>query len=167
MRERKVLAGAVAWALGVGGLGDDLYGNRALTHLRALHVRGRANLFIFLAELGIARLRSGLVVNPEDNDVLRGHGVGEEEHKTVARRPHRAHRNAIEERGAVLADQLLYALSGASSRGAWAYFGTYAAARWLHSLFYLRGMQPWRTAVFAIGVAAMLGMLVHVVMVAL
>ena len=46
----------------------------------------------------------------------------------------------------------------------WWYFGVYFGARMLHTVFYLRAVQPWRTAAFAIGQLTQLGMMVQLLM---
>jgi glutathione S-transferase len=61
---------------------------------------------------------------------------------------------------------LIYVLSGASEMGARAYCFTYAGARILHSMVYLAGKQPWRTIMYLIGTLAIVGMMVHLVRVA-
>jgi glutathione S-transferase len=117
---------------------------------------------IFLANYtGLVRFRAKLVVNAEDAPGMRSK-VGDAEHETVLR-VHRAHRNALENAVPFFAIGLLYALSDASPRGAWIYFGTFVAARWIHSITYLARLQPWRTVAFGVGVLATVGMLVHVV----
>jgi len=50
-----------------------------------------------------------------------------------------------------------FTLAGGSATGGWAYFGTYFAARTLHTFFYLNGVQPWRTAFFGLGQLTMVG----------
>jgi uncharacterized MAPEG superfamily protein len=83
--------------------------------------------------------------------------LSDAEHPDVLR-VQSAHRNAIENAIPFFAIGLLYALSGANRSGAQAYFGTFVAARVLHSLFYLWGRQPFRTIAFAVGALATIGM---------
>lgn len=61
----------------------------------------------------------------------------------------------------------MYAGVAPSKNAALIYFGTFTAARLLHSLFYLWGRQPFRTMMFGVGVLATLGMAVHVIRTAL
>jgi microsomal prostaglandin-E synthase 1 len=115
---------------------------------------------------GLARTKAKKVLNPEDaRTVIRGSEVVEVEAPEVAR-IHRAHRNALENAVPFFVIGLLYVLTQGSKLGALAYFGTFTLARLLHSLFYLGGVQPWRTATFAIGALATIGMAVHVLRVA-
>jgi uncharacterized MAPEG superfamily protein len=110
---------------------------------------------------GAVRNRVKKTLNAEDVTTLKQEGV-EVEHPDV-QRTQRAHRNAIESAVPFFAVGLLYALSGPSTLGAQAYFFTFLAARVLHSIFYLAGKQPFRTISFAIGVATIFGMGVHVI----
>jgi uncharacterized MAPEG superfamily protein len=109
----------------------------------------------------IVRLRAKRVVNPEDAKALKGE-VADEEHPSVLR-VQRAHRNAVENIPLFFVVGLLYALSGPSPTGAISYFAVYAGSRVLHSIFYIKGLQPFRTIAFVIGQLALLGMMVHVV----
>ena len=113
---------------------------------------------------GTVRTRRKVYTNPEDARLVKT-AAAELEHEDV-QRVQRAHRNALENAVPFFAIGLLYAMSGPSSTGALAYLVTFTAARLLHSVFYLWGRQPFRTLCFAIGVAAMIGMAVHVLRVA-
>ena len=57
-----------------------------------------------------------------------------------------------------------FTLIGSSATEGWAYFGVYFVARTLHTIFYLRAMQPWRTAMFALGQLTQLGIIVQLVL---
>ena len=59
---------------------------------------------------------------------------------------------------------LLFTLSGASATAGWAYFGTYFAARTLHTIFYLGARQPWRTVAFFVGQLTQLGIIVQLLL---
>ena len=65
-----------------------------------------------------------------------------------------------------LAVGLLFALTNPSLTAAKAYFFTFLVVRVLHSIFYLRGRQPFRTLCFAVGALAMIGMRVQVIIAA-
>ncbi|HVY46571.1 MAG TPA: MAPEG family protein [Minicystis sp.] len=123
------------------------------------------NLFFVANYTAIVRVRHKQVVNPEDAPTLDAKHA-DAEHAEVLR-VHRAHRNAMENAVPFFVIGLLYALSAPSDVGAKVYFGVFAGARWLHTLFYLRKMQPFRTIAFIVGLLATLGMLVHVVRVAI
>lgn len=104
-----------------------------------------------------------VVLNDEDVGVNPGsHAEAQEAPETL--RAKRAHLNDVENIPAFLAIAALYTLAGASANGAWAYFGVYFAARLLHTICYLNGVQPWRTASFFLGQLALLGMIVGLLM---
>jgi glutathione S-transferase len=119
------------------------------------------HLILLAGWTGAVRNRHKTYVNPEDATTLKGTLVAAD-HADVLR-VKRAHYNALENAVPFFAVGLAYALSGASTTGAYAYFFTFLAARVLHSMFYLWGKQPFRTLTFAIGVLAMVGMGVHVI----
>ena len=109
---------------------------------------------------GTVRTMRKTFVNPEDAALNKGTAV-DVEHPDV-QRVKRAHQNAIENAIPFFAIGLLYVLTGGSKLGGQVYFGTFAAVRVLHSIFYLWGKQPFRTMMFGIGVLATIGMAVHV-----
>ena len=121
------------------------------------------NLFVLANYTAFVRWRSKQVINPEDATSLKA-AVADAEHERVAR-THRAHRNAVENILPFFIVGLLYAMSDPTPLGAKAYFITFTAARWLHSICYLAGLQPWRTVAYVVGLLATLGMMVHVVFV--
>lgn len=128
-----------------------------------------AYLVLFMGIIGgltaNRRRLAGVVVNPEDVPLNPGsHTEPQEAEATL--RAKRAHLNAVENIPGFLVLATLFTLNGASTTAGWAYFGVYAAARTLHAVFYLNGVQPWRTAAFAVGQFAMLGVAVQVVMAA-
>ena len=111
------------------------------------------------------RRLSGVVSNPEDVGVNPGsHAEPQEAPETL--RAKKAHLNDLENIPGFLVLALLYTLSNGTTTGGWAYFGTYFAARVLHSAFYLNGVQPWRTAAFFVGQLAMFGVVVQLLLTA-
>lgn len=120
------------------------------------------NMIVLAGMTGAARGKTKLFNNPED---ARGAPVDREDPKVS--RLKRAHTNAIESAIMFYPIALLYAFSGPSDLGARAYFFTYAGARILHTVFYVAEKQPWRTVMYAIGTFSILGMMVHLVRVAL
>jgi prostaglandin-E synthase 1 len=73
----------------------------------------------------------------------------------------RAHRNALENIPLALIAGLVYVLVGASPTMVLVLMGINMVFRWLHSVFYLKAIQPWRTATFAIAASATGVMLIH------
>lgn len=109
---------------------------------------------------GTVRAMRKVFVNPEDAKL--NSGVQGSEHPDVDR-VKRAHINALENGLPFLVVGLLYVLTGGSHLGAEIYFATFVGARLLHSVFYLKSMQPFRTLSFGIGVAVIIGLAVHVI----
>lgn len=73
-------------------------------------------------------------------------------------RVRRAHRNDLENILPFFAVGVFYVLSGPSMLGAKICFIGFTTARILHTLFYVRSMQPHRTIAFGIGYLLMLYM---------
>lgn len=72
----------------------------------------------------------------------------------------RAHRNLVESLLPFSLLGMIYVLSGASMLGAEICMGAFTVARVLHTIVYLKEMQPWRTVTFAVGIMSMTGMIV-------
>lgn len=103
-------------------------------------------------------------VNPEDAAVAGGTelAASEIEQPEVARAL-RIQRNDLENIPLFFAIGLVYALLGASSFGATVYFWVFTMARILHTLAYIRNMQPARAICWGIGVLCLIGMSVAVI----
>ncbi len=110
-----------------------------------------------------ARRKSKQVLNPEDVGVNPGSRAANEEAPATLRAK-RAHLNDVENIPGFLALALLFTLTGATATEGWAYFGTYFAARTLHTIFYLGARQPWRTAAFFVGQLTQLGIIVQLLL---
>jgi len=114
----------------------------------------------------LARSRSKVVVNPEDVPVNPGsHPESSDAPATL--RAKRAHLNDVENIPVFLVLALVFTMTGCSATAGWAYFGAYFVARTLHTTFYLRAVQPWRTATFALGQLTQLGIIVQLLIKAL
>lgn len=114
-----------------------------------------------------AKNRAGakIVVNPEDQKVTPGSHVEGQDAPDVLRAK-RAHMNDLENIPAFLFIATLLTLAGGSSTALWAYGGVYFVARTLHTTFYLNGVQPWRTAMFALGQLTLVGAIVNLLIAA-
>lgn len=110
-----------------------------------------------------ARRKARVVVNPEDIGVNPGAHAEAQEAPATARTK-RAHMNDVENIPGFLALATIFTLAGGSSTAAWAYFAVYFAARTLHTIFYLSEVQPFRTAAFAVGQLAQLGLIVQLLL---
>lgn len=109
---------------------------------------------------GSVRVRKNTYVNPEDAKAAKGTKVDLEPEEVA--RVKRAHANLLENAVPFFVVGALFVASGATKTAAFAYFGTFVAARLLHAVFYLWGRQPFRTLSFGAGVLAVIGMAVHV-----
>jgi len=106
-------------------------------------------------------------INTEDAAVFgAGARAGTEELPAVAHAL-RIQRNDLENIPLFFAIGLVYVLSGASPLGAVAYCWTFTIARILHTVAYTWNLQPWRAIFWGIGILALLGMIVHVLIVTL
>jgi glutathione S-transferase len=112
---------------------------------------------------GTVRVLRKKWVNPEDAKVNKGEHV-DQDHEDV-QRVRRAHYNLLENAVPFFVIGALYAATGAPHKGAVIYTATFVGVRLLHTVFYLLGIQPFRTIMFAIGVLACVGMAVQVLMV--
>lgn len=109
------------------------------------------NLMFLWGYSGGVRAGTKSTPNPEDaGTVSKGATVQAENPEGVAR-VLRAHANAMANITPFLFLAFLYVLLGATPTMAWILFGGFTAMRWLHSLVYLAGKQPWRTITFAVG----------------
>ena len=104
-------------------------------------------------------------LNPEDNKVSFKDAklVEGAEHPEVAR-IQRAHRNLLESLPMFFALGLIALLAGVNPMGARVCFITFTGARVLHSLVYIKELQPFRTLSYAIGSFALIGMMVLIMM---
>lgn len=99
-------------------------------------------------------------MNPEDVKVSFGNAeLIQAEHPDTAR-VMRAHRNMLETLPLFYALGFIYLFAGAPKTGAIACFLTFTVARVLHSIVYLKGLQPWRTIFFAISGLSLVAMIV-------
>ena len=109
------------------------------------------------------RRKSLVVVNPEDAKLNPGtHAEAQDAPQTL--RVKRAHLNDVENIPGFMVLATLFTLAGGSSTAGWAYFGTYFAARTLHTICYLNALQPWRTGMFFVGQIVQLALMVQLLM---
>ena len=122
------------------------------------------NLVVLSGMTGGARGKNKSPANPEDAGKPADTALEPEAPAVV--RVRRAHMNALENIPIFWALGLVFVLLGASPLGAKAYFITFTAARYLHSFFHLKAMQPFRSIAYGIGALCLVGMIVQVLMVA-
>ena len=103
------------------------------------------------------RIRRKVYSTPEDYVLNRVTPRGPDED---IERIRRAHQNDLENILPFFLVGFLYALTTPSLLGARVYFIGFLIARVLHSVFYIRALQPHRTIAFTVGMLLLVGMLV-------
>ncbi len=112
---------------------------------------------------GLLRIRREALLNPEDVKAFRSsQPQAEAEHPDIARGL-RAHRNDLESTLPFLAVGLPYLLTNPAPALASGLFTAFTVLRILFSVFYLQGIQPWRSLSFLAGEVCVLVMLVQMV----
>jgi uncharacterized MAPEG superfamily protein len=114
------------------------------------------NLLMLWVSSGAIRAKGGVAVNPEDG-ARYGVPVSEFDPPTVARLL-RAHRNAEATIYPFLLLGLLFVVTGGRAAIAIPIFATFVVARIVHSIVYLKAMQPWRTIAFAVSLLAIVAL---------
>ena len=114
------------------------------------------NLLTLWVASGAVRANSGVAVNSEDG-MRYGAPVSELDPPAVARLL-RAHRNAEATIYPFLLLGLVYVLAGGGAGIAVPIFTVFIVARIVHSIVYLRAMQPWRTIAFAASLLAFIAL---------
>jgi microsomal prostaglandin-E synthase 1 len=117
------------------------------------------NMLVIANGTALTRARHKEVINPEDQKTSGEAKVVFDGGNDTTSRYRRAHRNALENIPLFLASGLLLALVGAPPAAAFALFGVFVAARVLHSVCYVKGVQPFRTISFVVGLLAQTGVL--------
>lgn len=120
-----------------------------------------ANLMFLWGYSGAARGTTKTALNEEDAAAF-GATLVQTDPPPVARIL-RAHSNAQASIFPFLFLGLVFVLAGGGATLAAILFGVFTLARLLHTVAYLRGWQPWRTAFFVLGALAMLGLMVSIV----
>lgn len=109
------------------------------------------NLLVLANNTALTRASAKEVVNPEDVVLNPTAEVVFESGNAKTERYRRAHRNALENLPLFMLTGLLLSLTAAPLGLAAGLFAVFVAARLLHSVAYMRQLQPWRTASFAVG----------------
>ena len=119
-----------------------------------------ANLLFLWLYSGALRGGSRTVMNEEDAQTFKAALVLVD--PAPVARALRAHQNAQASIYPFLLVGLLFVLAGGSADFAAILFGLFTLARLLHSVAYLRQMQPWRTISFVVGVLATVALMLDV-----
>lgn len=118
------------------------------------------NLLVTWNASGGVRAKSKTTPNPEDPSTFGPKlQVTDDEPESVARAM-RVHRNATATIVPFLFLALIYVLLGAPATLAWVVFGSFTAARIIHSIVYSVGVQPWRTISYTASQLAILALVV-------
>jgi glutathione S-transferase len=99
----------------------------------------------------VSRLRAGVFPIPEDARLMRRPPAKEE--ADFVRRCANVWRNDTENLPLFIALGLTYTLLGAPAAAAEMLFGAYVVLRYVHTLVFLRGLQPWRAITYLAGLA--------------
>jgi uncharacterized MAPEG superfamily protein len=118
------------------------------------------NLLALWVSSGVVRARSGVAINPEDGARYSA-PILELDPPAVARIL-RAHRNAEAAIYPFLILGLVYVLLGGRAGIAVPIFAIFTGARVVHSIVYLRGLQPWRTISFAVSLLTLVALMVAI-----
>jgi len=108
---------------------------------------------------GRARLKAGVFVNPEDAHTFHAEQAAED--APMVLRGSRAWRNDLENIPMFLILAGIYVIAGLSTTAFVVYCLVFIAARIVHTVCYINGIQPMRTISFTIGAIAMLAMIIH------
>jgi microsomal prostaglandin-E synthase 1 len=128
---------------------DSLFVAYALTVLASC-----LNLLFLWGYSGFVRSQTKVVINPEDAaTVAKGAAVEPLDPPEVAR-VLRAHANAMAVSVPFLLLAWLFVVTGGNPRVGQIVFAVFVAARWIHTIVYLRGKQPLRTISFVVGLGA-------------
>lgn len=110
---------------------------------------------------GFHRISKRAFVTPEDAALVGRPALTEE--LPQVRRASRAWLNDLENIPIFLASGAGYIWVEASPAAAAWLFPVFVAARYSHTLFYLAGMQPWRTIAYGVGISSQLAMCIQII----
>jgi uncharacterized MAPEG superfamily protein len=110
-------------------------------------------MFAISAYQGFHRIGKSTFKTPEDAAFVGAKPAAEE--LPQVQRAAKAWLNDLENIPIFLALGVAYLLVEASPGSAAWLFLTFTGARYLHTVFYLAGVQPWRTVAYAVGIACM------------
>jgi uncharacterized MAPEG superfamily protein len=110
----------------------------------------------------LTRARANEVINPEDKKLNSKASVVFDEGNDRTARYRRAHRNALENTPLFMITALVLTLMGASATVGAALFYPYVGLRILHSVCYVKQIQPFRTAAFALAALVQVAVLAFI-----
>src|SRR5271170_4900006 len=110
---------------------------------------------------GRARTSSKTFTNPEDAQFFGAPAPAADE-LPIVKRAAAAWRNDLENIPIFLFLAMFYVTLGCWPGGAFIYFSIFVVARIMHTVVYLRGLQPARTIFYAIGITICVILSVHI-----
>lgn len=116
------------------------------------------NLTVLWNMSGATRGKTKTTLNPEDAVAFKGQQVDADPPEVA--RVLRAHRNTFDNTVPFLILALVFSGLGPSTLEAQVLLYGFTAARVAYSVCYLKGLQPWRTIMYAIGVLLSLALAV-------
>jgi glutathione S-transferase len=115
---------------------------------------------------GLVRAKNKVYTNPEDAALLAKGVKADAEHPNYLRASN-AYRNDLENIPIFIGLAWAFLHLHCADALAPTYFAVFTAARFGHTFFYLKGLQPWRTISFGIGVLVNMAMAVQILLAAL
>ena len=112
----------------------------------------------------LGRVRSGAFTRAEDARVFAKGAAPVERELPLVERASGCWRNDLENIPMYLFISLAFVLAGGGERYAWIYFGLYTLIRCVHTIVYLRGLQPHRFLAFSAGNVVLFCLLVHLLL---
>jgi uncharacterized MAPEG superfamily protein len=109
----------------------------------------------------LTRLPNKAFVNPEDARLFGAGAAPLADELSMVKRAAAAWRNDLENIPIFLFLALIYAIVGLSTTAFVIYCAVFTLARILHTIFYLRAMQPGRTIMYFIGSMVTLALMIH------
>lgn len=119
------------------------------------------NVLFLWAYSGYVRATTKIAINEEDAKRY-GAPLAETDPPPVAR-VLRVHGNAQASIYPFLFLGLVFVLAGGRAGTGAVIFAIFIGARLLHSIFYLKGMQPWRTNAFSVGLLATIALVLDII----
>jgi uncharacterized MAPEG superfamily protein len=110
---------------------------------------------------GVGRASANQFVTPEDAEFF-AHTAPAVEEAPLVKRAINAWRNDLENIPMFLFLGLIYITLGCWPGGVFIYFTIFVVARILHTITFLRGLQPWRTIFFTVGMVVCVALAIQI-----